>query len=237
MVGSPSPSPALKGWADDVPLSLALGQVVPSGFKVVKKDGFADDRLVSWKGGKSWNSVLSSLTFGYKFDAKIDWINQVVEIGPIGSIQASSVPAKEVATATVVDLPAVEAQRPAVVARPPVVAPMPMVKSFATIPGRSLRENIEAWAEKESKNTGLTWTVVWEGADYPVVASATFNGDFNDPAGPIATIIAAYDDSDQPLIAELTLKDRVIHVKNRNYTPASVLLSSPSDLAPNVFVR
>lgn len=240
MVGSPAPSPALKGWADNVPLSLALNQVVPSGFKVVKQDGFDDSVQVSWKGGKSWTSILSALTFGYKFDAKVDWVKQVVEIGRVGSIQpvavASKEPSKEVAAPLVertVVSPVVTAS-PAPVALPP---PPPVVKTFTTNPQLTLRENVEAWAEQESRSTGVKWTVVWEGANYPVAASATFTGDFKDPNGPIATIISAYEDSNQPLYVVITGRDKVIQVKNKNYTPASIIPNSPSDMAPGAFVR
>lgn len=261
MVGTPEPSPKLEGWGNQVPLSLALKQVVPANW-AVDFSGLDENKIVSWSGDKPWPAVLSRIGSVYGFASKIDWTQKKVSVYSVDNTPAVVV-AKTVVeapktvleapvvvttteTKTVVEAPVVvrkEVETVSTVVRkeveqaPVVVAPV-VVKAEAVgpkmhslIPGRSLRENIEIWAQEEG------WTVVWEGADYPVVAKASFAGRFDEIGGPIDTVISAYDSSEQPLLAKVTLRDRVIKVTNRNYNAASVLPSSPDQEAPNAFRR
>lgn len=248
-VGAPMPGPALQGWADEVPLSLALEQVVPSGW-TVDAGGVNTAQAVSWKGGRSWHAIVGDLAYGNRFDARIDWVDQTVTLGPVGSMAPSlasaspaAAPPRKEADAPVrkeVDdvaqapkaaaiVPAVSAPRAvaAVVLPPPPAAPV--VMTWTLDPSKTLRENVETWAKRAG------WTSVWQGADYPVVAAATFTGEFASAEGPLAKLIAAYDTSDQPLLAKLTTMDRVVTVTNRNYTPTTVAPTAPSEIAPRSF--
>ena len=94
----------------------------------------------------------------------------------------------------------------------------------------TLRENIEAWAKKAGWNR-----VVWEGADYPIVAPARFVGELDSPSGPLAKIIEAYEDSDQPLTVELSTWDKVIHVTNRNFRSVVVEAQTAQSVDPASF--
>lgn len=53
-----SGAPAIQGYGTDIPLSFAVRQIVPPGFKVVFDPGVQHDRTVSWVGGKPWRTVL-----------------------------------------------------------------------------------------------------------------------------------------------------------------------------------
>lgn len=176
--GAPAPGPAVQGWADDVPMAIALEQLIPQGWRV-SLSGVDTNWPVSWRGGRSWHLVLGDLAYGYRFDAKIDWAAQQVIISPPGTAVAqvagverkeSHAPTPEVATASAA-APSV-ALAPAVVAAPPVAAPVEQI--WRLEPRKTLRENIEAWAKQAGWNS-----VVWEGADYPVVAPAVFKGSFD----------------------------------------------------------
>ncbi|UZO94728.1 hypothetical protein [Roseomonas mucosa] len=46
------------GFGNDVPLSFAAKQIVPTSFRVVYRKGVDQESLVSWKGGKPWNQAL-----------------------------------------------------------------------------------------------------------------------------------------------------------------------------------
>ncbi len=239
-VGAPMPGPALQGWADQIPLSLALEQIVPSGWKVETK-GVDVSKTVSWKGGRSWHAIVGDLAYGNRFDARIDWVDQTVSLGPVGSLAPSvagspapvrketggveAAPAPFVATTPIVR-PAAPVAAPVVTLSP---APPP-VASWTLDPSMTLKENVEAWAKKAGWNR-----VVWEGADYPVVAAATFTGAFESPEGPLAKLIAAYDKSEQPLLAKLTTLDKVVTVTNRNYVPTVVNPTSPAEISPRAF--
>lgn len=238
-VGAPMPGPALQGWADEIPLSLALEQVVPSGWRVETK-GVDTAKVVSWKGGRSWHAIVGDLAYGNRFDARIDWVDQVVSLGPVGSlapsVAGSAAPVRKEA-GPVEAAPRAVAVAPVVAAAPVEVKPVvtlppapPPVAVWTLDPSMTLKENVEAWAKKAGWNR-----VVWEGADYPVVAAATFTGDFTSPEGPLAKLIAAYDKSEQPLLAKLTTLDKVVTVTNRNYVPTAVNPTAPSEISPRAF--
>ena len=227
-VGAPMPGPAVAGWAKDVPLSLAMEQVVPTGW-TLESNGVDMGKSVSWRGGRSWHAIVGDLAYGHRFDARVDWVKQQVTLGPAGSlapsVAGSAAPVtKEGGTAPV--QVATPTTVPVAVPAPPVAV---VASSWTLDPKKTLRENIDAWGQKAG------WHVVWEGADYPVYAPATFTGSFDSDKGPVATVIAAYDDSDQPLLARLHRRDRVIHISNRGYVPTTVVPTSPSDLAPSSF--
>lgn len=125
---------------------------------------------------------------------------------------------------------------PAVTAPPPAqftvdhsVPPPPPAPSWTLDSSMTLRQNVEAWAKRAG------WHVVWNAADYPVIAPATFAGTFASPTGPLAQLIEGYKGSDQPLIAHLTTMDHVVYVYDSHYTPAEVKPATASSLAPGMF--
>lgn len=234
-VGAPLPGPAIEGWGDDVPLSLVLEQVVPKGWTV--ETGNVDtSKTVSWKGGRSWHAIVGDLAYGYRFDARVDWVDQRLTLGTVNSaapsLAGSAAPIRKEGAAPVAQVAVTPAVRPAdfVPASRPIAPPAPVVQTWALDPSKTLRENVEAWTKKAGWSS-----VVWEGADYPVVAAATFTGSFDSPEGPLAELIAAYDGSEQPLLARLLRRDKVVHVTNRNYIPARVSPTSPAELSPRAF--
>lgn len=246
-VGAPAPGPALQGWGDEVPLALALEQILPKGWSL-EPAGVDTARAVSWRGGRSWHAILGDLAYGHRFDARIDWVQQRVTLGPAGSLAPSAGPhvatarkEKEAAEPTdeepLAPVQAVRRDPPPVLrptAPPPVVVPVviapPAPTTWTLDPTKTLRQNVEAWAKKAGWNR-----VVWEGADYPVWAAASFTGQFDAENGPLAQLMAGYDKSDQPLLARLSRLDKVVSITNRNYMPTTVAPSSPSELSPSAF--
>jgi hypothetical protein len=55
----PAPEPAVTGFGDQIPLSFAVRQIVPTRFQVVFGKEVDRDGRVVWKGGKPWRSALS----------------------------------------------------------------------------------------------------------------------------------------------------------------------------------
>lgn len=66
----------IEGFGSDLPLALALSQVLPSGFDHSFALGVDPDTTVSWKGGKAWNNVLQDMlrSHGLTADIKSDTV-------------------------------------------------------------------------------------------------------------------------------------------------------------------
>lgn len=208
------------GWAKDLPLALALRQVVPAEFSI-KENGVSLNRNVSWGGDRPWDEVLGSLANTGDFVAHIDWSTKEVSLAPrLG--EAARPVAKSAAPVSRSDsfLVSERAVQPTfVAAQRPIAPPAPQ---WSLDPSLTLRENIEQWGKKAG------WTIIWEAADYPIAAKANFAGDFASPEGPVAKLIEAYESSDQPLIAKLTTMDRVIYVRNKFHENTQVVQTSPN---------
>jgi hypothetical protein len=60
---SPAPAPAnvLEGFGTDLPLAIALQQVIPAGYQHAFMAGVNPGTFVSWQGGKPWQAVLSDM--------------------------------------------------------------------------------------------------------------------------------------------------------------------------------
>lgn len=85
----PQPGDALvQGFGQNLPLALAVQQIIPSGFSYSFQKGVDLSSSVTWEGGKSWRSVLTSTLqpLGYGFDVEGDNI----VIAPAGRFQAVS---------------------------------------------------------------------------------------------------------------------------------------------------
>lgn len=53
--------PGVEGFADRVPLSIAMQQVLPQGMNYTLGDGVNPGQLVSWRGGRPWRAVLKDM--------------------------------------------------------------------------------------------------------------------------------------------------------------------------------
>jgi hypothetical protein len=72
----------LSGWANNVPLELALQQIVPSNF-TVHANGVDLSRRVSWRGGQSWTEVLAGIARQSRFVTSVDWSRHTIVMSPI----------------------------------------------------------------------------------------------------------------------------------------------------------
>jgi hypothetical protein len=55
----PTSDPAVMGFGDQIPLSFAVRQIVPTRFQVAFGEEVDRERRVDWRGGKPWQSALS----------------------------------------------------------------------------------------------------------------------------------------------------------------------------------
>jgi hypothetical protein len=54
-----TPEPALSGFGNQVPLTFAVRQIVPTNFQVAYADTVQKDAPVNWKGGEPWRATLA----------------------------------------------------------------------------------------------------------------------------------------------------------------------------------
>lgn len=206
----PAPVAVLEGWGDGVELELALRQVLPTAW-TLRFEGVDPAKIrqnVSWSGGRPWTEVLQDLARKVSLDAHLNWsLHEAVITRPGAQL---------IAAAGVLPI------RQAPVAPPAV--------QWVIDPKKTLKENVEAWAVKAKWNR-----VVWEAADYPIVAPASFEGTFDAEDGPLAQLIGAFDRSDQPLRVRLSTRDKVVHVTNRNYQPVVVEPQTSQAVSPQSF--
>jgi hypothetical protein len=64
-------SGVVEGFADNVPLTVALRQVVPPQYAVSPQRGVDTGALVSWRGGRSWQDVLQSMLTPLGLEANV----------------------------------------------------------------------------------------------------------------------------------------------------------------------
>jgi hypothetical protein len=84
--------------------------------------------------------------------------------------------------------------------------------SWALKEGKSLRENVEAWAEQAK------WRVSWQGVNYMITAPAVFTGAFDDETnGPISTLFNLFAKSDVPLKATFMDDNKVLVIESVTY--------------------
>lgn len=215
-----------KGWADGVPMSVALRQIIPADFSL-RPDGVDTGALVSWSGDRPWNDILGTVTRNAHVRAAILWDDKVVTLVPGDRPALTSVKSEQTKTTRTTTTVVLNSPAPAVTPAP-VVAVAP-VQTWNLDPSKSLKENFEAWVKKAGWNK-----LLWEGADYPVYGPASFTGDFSAEDGPVATVIAAFEHSQKPLVVSMTLRDKVVHVYNKNFEPVEIQATSAADLAPDV---
>lgn len=224
--GTPLASAPIKGWAHDVALIDALQQIVPDGWTARKIGAVDTQQMVSWKGGKTWTGVLDEIASIYGLDIVVNWDTHTVSVAK-GT--PSAAPAVKTLHGTTT-LSADGIRMTTVTTTKPIGSAAP-TQTWVLSKRLTLRENIEAWA----KTAG--WTVSWGAVDYPIVADVTLSGPIDADNGPIATVMKAYEDADQPLVARVSEANHVIRVENRDYQQAPVTETPMNASFPNLPTR
>ena len=62
---------AISGFGDQIPLSFAMDQIVPSDFTVQYVDQPDPDTIVSWAGGRAWNKVLEDMLYAHGYRVRV----------------------------------------------------------------------------------------------------------------------------------------------------------------------
>ncbi|OLU25489.1 hypothetical protein BVH03_17705 [Pseudomonas sp. PA15(2017)] len=118
-----------------------------------------------------------------------------VEVAKSGSTGATPIPASS-ATAAIVSVP------------PPAPASKPPTQIWSAESGSTLRDSVEAWAEKAG------WTLIWEQDDlnYPIVAPLRFEGSFQEA---IDQVFPLYDKAPRSFVVDGSSSQRFVHIAER----------------------
>ncbi len=74
--------------------------------------------------------------------------------------------------------------------------------------GKSLQENLEGWAREAG------WKLVWRpDFKFMIAADVTLNGAFEGDDGVVARVTSAYRNSENPIIPEFFLANRVVEIR------------------------
>lgn len=186
------------GFADNIPLSVALRQVLPQeiGFSVAKDVSLGT--LVSWKGGAPWRDVLKTMLIpaGLVFEEQGSLVH-VVHATEAQVKAAAGMPAAPAHTLPAVPpsaggMPALSAEpgKPMALVPPAAgAAPVPAAsvvtpsaaeenKTFSTWAGNkgdTLQRVLEDWCKRA--NVEINWQAEY---DYPLQASVSFAGSFEE---------------------------------------------------------
>lgn len=67
------------GFGKDIPLSIALMQIVPEGYEARLPNASLENSIISWEGGKPWNQVLNDVLRPLGYAASIQGSRVMIE--------------------------------------------------------------------------------------------------------------------------------------------------------------
>ncbi|NBO20338.1 MAG: hypothetical protein EBV03_14175, partial [Proteobacteria bacterium] len=179
---APAPYPAEKpveGFASNIPLAIALRQILPPDYSFSLAPDVDTATSVSWRGGMGWRAVLQAMLsnagLSFNEDGRAVRISRTSPFGvlsDVGSPVAAPLPAPvNVAQPVPQVLPA----QTVIMEAPPVAPSGPIVDNWSAEAGQTLRKVLEVWCQK----TGIQ--LVWQAEyDYPLQASYNTTSTFED---------------------------------------------------------
>ncbi len=188
-----APEEIIQGFANNVPLAVALRQILPPGY------GFSIDQdvdlgtLVSFQGGKPWRETLTNML--QPAGLAMHEQDQMVSIGHAGAVMAA-------AAAPSAPMPP---ETPPL-APEPMMAPAPMEQAGLAVPvtatetwsaerNMTLHKVLESWAHRAGVE--FDWLSEY---DYPLQASVSFTGTFEEA---VRALLAGFQSASPQPIAEL----------------------------------
>jgi hypothetical protein len=218
------PDTTVQGFANNVPLAVALREVLPPGY------GFSIDQdvdlgtLVSFQGGRPWRDTLQSMLSPAGLEMREQ--NQMVAIGRVGSgrqgqmissnggeMAASPPPSTPQPLSPAVNPPqqqiSVAGPHPAWV-QPTVKIPQPVappqvassrlssagvVDTWTATRGDTLHKTLQEWSRRAG--TEFEWLAEY---DYPLQASISYTGTYEDA---VRSLLSGFEDAHPQPVAEL----------------------------------
>ncbi len=98
---APSSFPTIEGFGSNMPLALALQQIVPADYAYAFGNNVNPGQTVSWDGGRPWDQIVNDMLAPHKLEAVI--VGKVVHIRQEGLQQQSALSPAEVKRANIND--------------------------------------------------------------------------------------------------------------------------------------
>jgi hypothetical protein len=209
----------VQGFAAQIPLGLALRQVLPPGYTFSIDPGVSADTLVSYKGGKPWRQTVQEMLAPVGLTDREQGMSVVVMSGP--SLDAVTVPGlpivpvQKLQTPQVINAPMpIEAMQPSDGVMPS--ATTTMADNWAAQRGDTLRKVLTEWCHRS--NVELQWQAEY---DYPIEGSVHFNGGFEDA---VRGLLAGFDGARPQPTGELHTNSKagqmvlVVQARGNNYS-------------------
>jgi type IV pili sensor histidine kinase/response regulator len=177
----PLPIPAIEkpvdGFANNIPLAVALRQILPPDYSFSLAPDIDTATSVSWRGGAGWRDVLRSMltnaSLGFSEDGRAIRITRTSSFGAFAAAPPIAAPLPEPVVVSQPVAQVLPAQT--VVLEQAPVAEGPIIDTWSAESGQSLRNVLEAWCQK----TGIQ--LVWQAEyDYPLQASYSTTSTFED---------------------------------------------------------
>jgi hypothetical protein len=211
-VQSPIHTKPLNGFAENLPLITVLKQITPNGWTVKKNDSterqLNTQQSISWKGGNSWIQTLANIGNTYNLDFLINWNDNTITVSNAKIMLTQRKPTKaavfELAgTNKTKDLGvgASEANNnplPVATNKAISITPASQELRWTMVESKSLKENVEAWAQFAG------YRLVWPGTDYKTDARV-LTGIFDGPNGPISQLAKDYgfdEETGEPVVEQ-----------------------------------
>lgn len=207
----------VQGFASQIPLALALRQILPIGYSFSIDQDVGMDTLVSYKGGKPWHETLDEMLASAGLAGHVQ--------GTMLTVSRASAPAAVADTdkgaAALTPISEAPALHPTAISTPEPRAAMPSFNvssadGWSADRGETLRKVLTEWCRRS--NVELQWLAEY---DYPIGASVHFNGGFEEA---VRGLLAGFDEARPQPIGELHTNSSagqrvlVVQARGNNYT-------------------
>lgn len=152
----------VEGFGKDIPLAVALRQVVPPAYNLSFATGLDQGKPVSWSGGRPWIDVVNDMLNNRKLHASLNGNTILISEG-LGS--ALTLPPSTTAPAMMADN-----------IDGPTTGTIDMTRQskWEAAAGQSLHDTLATWSRQA--NVELAWQ---GGRDFPISSAFTYEGTFD----------------------------------------------------------
>ncbi len=178
-VSTAADAPVVEGFGKDIPLAVALRQIVPPAYNISISPGLDQGKPVSWNGGRAWPDVVSSMLATRKLHATLNGKTVTVAQGAGADLRIPANIASDLPV--IVDDANIASNNAPNIDSSPAVSPSgrPVLnlgeqKHWAAKPGQGLRETLLSWSKLA--NVELAWQDV---NDAPIGSAFAYDGTFD----------------------------------------------------------
>ncbi|MGX9960641.1 toxin co-regulated pilus biosynthesis Q family protein [Xanthomonas euvesicatoria] len=210
--GKPETIEQRLGFGKELPISLVVQQIAPLGWETELGADLPEGKLVSWRGGAGWTSVLRDVAVEEGIYADVDWDRHKVTLTAPDRDKVVAAKPQEAVAARVAANGEVKGAAPSVASSGANPAALTVVSSagagkraWVAGDGTSLRNSVQAWADQAG------WRVEWNapGIDYQIVGTLAYEGDF---VHAVTEIFRAHWHADVPLRVDVYPRQKLINV-------------------------